>query len=145
LTTDRLTELRTRTYNAQGIAGQLKGFVRTFPELDQGEKNLWLELLVEYVEVAENKRVAASLRPPFAFGFMSPDLALRGAKPQVPQLRIHIEYNLGAYYRPSGPEGSAETSEARYSFAPESSGGTADRRCGAVCDAADLAASRGRP
>lgn len=38
-------------------------------------------------------------------------------KPQVPGLRICVEYDLGVYYRPSVPAGAVR---ARYSLAAES-------------------------
>jgi site-specific DNA recombinase len=74
---DQINDLQKQTYDAETISGQLKGFVANFPGLDQGERKLLVESLVEQVEIGKNKRVAASLRPPFAFGFMSPELAPR--------------------------------------------------------------------
>ena len=47
----------------------------TSPALDQEERKLLIESLVEKVEIGKNKRVTASLQPPFAFGFLSPELA----------------------------------------------------------------------
>ncbi len=64
----RLAELQARTYNAQGIADQLKKLVRVLPDLDPGEKVLWMESLVERVETRENRGVAALLLPPLRFG-----------------------------------------------------------------------------
>ncbi len=52
-----------------------------FPGLDQGERKLLIESLVEQVEIGQKKRVTASLQPPFAFGFFSPELAPRGIEP----------------------------------------------------------------
>jgi hypothetical protein len=78
---DQINELQKQTYDAETISNQLKDFVANFPGLDQGEQKLLVESLVEQVEIGKNKRVAASLRPPFAFGFMSPDLAPRGIEP----------------------------------------------------------------
>ncbi|HET6487944.1 MAG TPA: hypothetical protein VFH83_16070, partial [Spirochaetia bacterium] len=78
---DQINELQKQTYDAETISTQLKDFVANFPGLDQGERKLLVESLVEGVEIGRNKRVAASLRPPFAFGFFSPDLAPRGIEP----------------------------------------------------------------
>jgi hypothetical protein len=50
-------------------------------------------------------------------------LAPRVGKPQVPGLRIHVEYDLGGYYRPGvsvGTVASTEAARALYSLAPKS-------------------------
>ncbi len=97
---DRLAELQARTYGSGTIAAQLKDFVGIFPELDQGERKLWIDPLVEWVEVGQNKRVTACLRPPLDFGFLSPELAPRGGKPQTGRsFVIRIAYTLTPYYR----------------------------------------------
>jgi hypothetical protein len=124
---DQINELQKQTYDAETISNQLKDFVANFPGLDQGERKLLVESLVEGVEIGKNKRVAACLRPPFAFGFFSPDLAPRVGKPQVPELRIGVEYDLGVYYRPSVPVGTVTHTEAfgaRYSLAPKPAAGS---------------------
>ena len=74
--------------------------------------------------------------------------APRGRRPQVPELRIRVEYDLSAYY----PGGAPGDGGARYTFASDSpsagSGGTAEHPAGAVHgdatsgDALGLAASR---
>jgi hypothetical protein len=60
-------------------------------------------------EVAlKHKEVAVTLTPPLTgFGFLSTSLAPKEEKPQVPELRIHVRYDLGAYYLPSVAEGRA--------------------------------------
>jgi hypothetical protein len=73
--------LKKQTYDAETISTQLKDFVSNFPILDQGERKLLVESLVDQVEIGQKKRVAASLRPPFAFGLLSPELAPRGIEP----------------------------------------------------------------
>jgi hypothetical protein len=85
---DQVNDLQKQTYNAETISNQLKDFVANFPDLDQGERKLLIESLVEEVEIGQKKRVTASLRPPFAFGFMSPELAPGGGKTQS-RRRIH--------------------------------------------------------
>ena len=68
------------------------------PREDQGERKLLVESLVEVVEIGKNKRVAASLRPPFGFGLLSPDLAPRGGRPQAGRaLVVRVLYDLTAY------------------------------------------------
>ena len=78
---DQINELQKQTYDAETIFHQLEDFVANFPDLDQGGRKLLVESLVEGVEIGKNKRVAASLRPPFGLGFISPDLAPRGIEP----------------------------------------------------------------
>ena len=78
---NQISDLQKQTYDAETISNQLKDFVANFPGLDQGERKLLVESLVEEVEIGKSKGVAASLRPPFAFGFLSPDLAPRGIEP----------------------------------------------------------------
>ena len=95
---DRLTELQTRTYSAQGIADQLRDFVRVFPDLDAGEKVLWMESLVKSVTVGEDNGVAFLLRPPLALGYLPTGPAPRGRRPQVPELRVRVEYSLTWYF-----------------------------------------------
>jgi hypothetical protein len=46
-----------------------------------GERKHLIDFLFEQVEIGQKKRVAASLRPPFAFGFFSPELAPRANRP----------------------------------------------------------------
>jgi len=105
------------------IADQLKEFVHTFPDLDAGEKVLWMESLVERVEIAENRRVTALLRPPLCFGYLTTSPAPRGRRPQVPELRILVGYDLAVYYH-AGAHGNASAkvlpTEARYSLVSES-------------------------
>jgi len=72
---DQINDMQKQTYDAEAISNQLKDFVANFPSLDQGERKLLTESLVEQVEIGKKKRVTAVLRPPFAFGFLSPDLA----------------------------------------------------------------------
>ena len=94
-----ITDLQKQTYDAEAISNQLKDFVCNFPSLDQGERKLLIESLVEGVEIGQKKRVTASLRPPFAFGFMSPELAPRGGIPQTGRpFVIRIAYSLMPYY-----------------------------------------------
>jgi hypothetical protein len=105
---------------------QLKEFVANFPGLDQGERRLLFESLIEQVEIGQKKRVTASLRPPFAFGFVSPDLAPRQRKTKTDQaFVIQVVYELSAHY----PEGCGKSTESQTkhcgsgrhadSFAPE--------------------------
>ena len=68
-------------YDTETISNQLKEIVDNFPSLDQGERKLLIESLIGQVEIGQKKRVAAVLRPPFAFGFFSPELAPRGIEP----------------------------------------------------------------
>ena len=78
---DQINELQKQTYDAETISGQLKDFVANFPGLDQGERKLLVESLVEAVEIGQNKRVAATLQPPSALGSLTPELAPRGIEP----------------------------------------------------------------
>ena len=95
---DQISDLQKQTYDAETISNQLKDFVANFPSLDQGERNLLIESLIEQVEIGQNKRVTASLRPPFAFGFVSPDLAPRVGKAKTDQaFVIRVVYKLSAY------------------------------------------------
>ena len=57
---DQINELQKQTYDAETISHQLKDFVANFPGLDQGERKLLVESLVEGVEIGKNKRAAAS-------------------------------------------------------------------------------------
>jgi hypothetical protein len=77
------TQPQAHTYGTETIAHQLKDFVTNFPCLDQGRRKLLIESLVMGAKISKNKRGAPSLRPPFAFGFMCPDLAPRVGKAQV--------------------------------------------------------------
>jgi hypothetical protein len=54
---DQINELQKENYNAEGIAGQLKEFVQSFPQLQTGERKLLVDALIERVEVGQNKRV----------------------------------------------------------------------------------------
>ena len=79
---DQINELQKDSYNAEAITSQLKEFVRNFPQLQAGERKLLVDALIERVEIGQNKRVVASLRPPLAsFGYFSPSLAPRGIEP----------------------------------------------------------------
>ena len=78
---DQINELQKESYNAEVIAGQLTEFVRSFPQLQAGERKLLVDALIEGVEVGANKRVVAALRPPSCFGYLSPMLAPRGIEP----------------------------------------------------------------
>ena len=87
----------------------------------------------------KNKEVAAILTPPLpAVGFTTTESAPRGRKPQVPELRIRVEYDLAAYY-PAGRFGDGNVrpvpNETRYSLAP-------DRQAEATTDAERSAAVR---
>jgi site-specific DNA recombinase len=96
---DQINDLQKQTYDAETISNQLKDFVANFPGLDQGERKLLVESLVEQVEIGQKKRVTAVLRPPFAFGFLSPELAPRGAKAKTDQaFVIRVVYSLQLYY-----------------------------------------------
>jgi hypothetical protein len=73
---DQINELQKESYNARGIAGQLKGFVQSFPQRQAGEGKLLVDALIERVEIGQNSRVVAVLRPPLlSFGYLSPSLA----------------------------------------------------------------------
>ncbi len=79
---DQINELQKESYNAEVIAGQLKDFVQNFPQLQAGERKLLVDALIERVEIGQNKRVIAALRPPLpSFGYLSPVLAPRGIEP----------------------------------------------------------------
>jgi hypothetical protein len=103
--------------------------VRTFPDLDPGEKVLWMESLVEWIELGENSGVTALLRPPLCFGYLTTEPAPKGRRPQVPELRILMQYSLSAYYH-AGVHGDVEVQapamETRYTLAPESESGAPD-------------------
>jgi len=77
---DQINELQKQSYDAAGIAGQLKDFVRNFPQLQAGERKLLIDDLIERVEIGQNKRVILTMRSPFAFGYFSPSLAPRNLK-----------------------------------------------------------------
>ena len=79
---DRINERQKESYNAEAIASQLKEFVQHFPLLRAGERKLLVDALIERVEIGQNNRVTAALRPPLAsFGFFSLSLAPRGIEP----------------------------------------------------------------
>jgi hypothetical protein len=81
------------------ISNQLKDFVCNFPSLDYGERKLLIESLIERVEIGQKKRVTALLRPPFAFGSFSPELAPRVAKAKPDQaFVVRVVYSLLTYY-----------------------------------------------
>jgi hypothetical protein len=72
-----------RVYNAEAIAGQLKVFIQSSPQIQAGERKLLVDALIERVEIGENKRVVALLRPPLpSFGYFSPSLALGESNPK---------------------------------------------------------------
>jgi hypothetical protein len=61
-----------------GVADQLKEYVRNFPQLQAGERQLLVDSPIRSVDIGQNKRVTACLRPPFrSFGSLSPSLAHR--------------------------------------------------------------------
>jgi len=75
-------------------AGQLRDFVQNFPQLEAGERKLLVDVLIERVEIGQNKRVTALLRPPLAsFGYLSPSLAPRGIEPRD-RFTIFLTYSL---------------------------------------------------
>jgi len=79
---DQINELQKQTYDAGVIADQPKEFVRNFPQLQAGERKLLVDSLIRSVDIGQNKRVTACLRPPFrSFGSLSPSLAPRGTIP----------------------------------------------------------------
>ncbi len=72
----------------------------------------------------KNKEVVAVLTPPLpAVGFTTTEPAPKGRRPQIPELKIRMEYNLAAYYH-AGACGHADVQAAapvtRYTLAPES-------------------------
>ena len=72
---------------------------REFPGMDDGERERWAESWIADVSLG-HKEVAVCLAPPLcSLGFLTTPSAPRGRKPQVPELRIHLEYDLAAYYR----------------------------------------------
>ena len=73
---DQINELQKHSYDAGVIADQLKDFVCNFPQLQAGERKLLINSLIERVKIGKNKRVTATLRPPFASGVLSPSLPL---------------------------------------------------------------------
>ena len=94
----------------------------------------------------KNKEVVAVLTPPLpAVGFTTTSPAPRGRRPQVPELRVRVEYDLVAYY----PGGTSGDGGARYTLAPDSasvgSGGTDCSRGAVRGDAVDIAVSRLTP
>ena len=101
--------------------------VREFPGMDDGERKLWAESWIADVSL-EHKEVAVCLAPPLcSLGFLTTSSAPRGRKPEVPELRIRMEYDLVPYYR-SGGRGDtaayAESTGPRYTLAPRSSSAT---------------------
>jgi len=90
---DQFNDLHKQTYDAGVIADQLTEFVQNFSHLENGERKLLVDSLIERVEIGKNKRVTAVLRPPFAFGYLSPVIAPRGIEPKQ-QLQIMLEYTL---------------------------------------------------
>ncbi len=52
---DQISDLQKQTYDAEAISSQLKDFVANFPSLDQGERKLLIESLVEQVEIGQKK------------------------------------------------------------------------------------------
>jgi hypothetical protein len=71
-------------------------FVQNFPQLQAGERKLLVDALIARVEISQNKKVVATLRPPLAsFGYLSPSLAPRGIEPNADQVfLIHLRFNL---------------------------------------------------
>ena len=110
-----------------GIFGRMAAVLQEFANLVAGERGLWAQCWIEGVEVKQ-KEVVAVLTPPLSgLGFLPTSSAHRGRKPQVPELRIRMEYDLVPYYR-SGGRGDtaayAESTGARYTLAPRSSSAT---------------------
>ena len=126
---DQINGLELATYNAQGVCDRMAVVVREFPNLDAGERRLWAQCWIGDVAV-KNKEVVAVLTPPLpAVGFTTTEPAPRGRRPQIPELRIRVEYDLAAYYaggvrRSAGEQ--APAVESRYSVAPESESASPD-------------------
>jgi hypothetical protein len=120
---DQINGLELATYNAQGVCNRMAAVVQEFPKLDAGERRLWAQCWIEDVTV-KNKEVVAILTPPLpGLGFTTTEPAPKGRRPQVPELRIRLEYSLSAYYHAGacgGVDGEAPAPETRYSLAPES-------------------------
>ena len=81
-----------------------------------------MESPVESVSLGENNRVTAVLRPPLALGYLTTEPGPKGRRPQVPELRVRVEYNLAAYCH-AGVHGSADAQApapgTRYSLAAQ--------------------------
>ena len=65
----------------------------TVPQAQVGERKLLVDSIIQRLEIEQNKRVTAVLRPPFAFGYLSLSLAPGEIEP-FPRLRIILEYPL---------------------------------------------------
>jgi hypothetical protein len=76
------------------------------------------------VEVQRNSGVTALQRPPLCFGYLTTESAPKGRRPQVPELRVRVEYSLASYYHAvAHGDVDAPESESRYTLALESESG----------------------
>ena len=94
---ERINAIKLQNYNTEGIGDFLKNFVKSFDDLDFGERklvtvkrfNLVIESLVQKVVIDKNKKVTVTLQPPLhSLGFNTPSLALRGQLPGIPRFSI---------------------------------------------------------
>ena len=80
---ERINAIKLQNYNTEGIGDFLKNFVKSFDDLDFGERKLLIESLVQKVVIYKNKKVTVTLQPPLhSLGFNTPSLALRGIEPR---------------------------------------------------------------
>jgi len=58
---DKITSIQHKNYNAGGLSDYLKDFVNAFNnDLDDGEKKLLIESLIDKVVIKENKKVTVT-------------------------------------------------------------------------------------
>ncbi|MBA7637631.1 hypothetical protein ES703_45277 [subsurface metagenome] len=96
---DEMNTIKLMNYNAEGTSDFLKNFVKSFDELDFGERKLLIESLVQKVVIDKNKKMTVTLQPPLqSLGFNTPLLARIGEKPKM-DFSFCIQYSLNSYYR----------------------------------------------
>ena len=62
--------------------------------------------------------MVALLRPPLAFGYFSPSLALKEEEPKVPELKIYLDYCLAECNRHGATRVITEFSGREYALRP---------------------------
>ena len=78
----------------------LKDFVKSFDELDFGERKLLIESLVQNVVIGKNKKVTVTLQPPLnSLGFNTPHISATGPTPRMTKqfLLITVLTNISVY------------------------------------------------
>jgi len=75
---ERINAIKLQNCSTEGIGDFLKTFVKSFDDLDFGERKLLMDSLIDRVIINKNKKVTVTLQPPLhSLGFLSPSLALR--------------------------------------------------------------------